>query len=68
MFVLIQSGYHTHPCVSLSWPGVVETTLRDKVYQYDERRYYIRSDDDDSLIIQNAFYCSKQHLGVDYGV
>ena len=33
MFVLIQRGYHTHPCVSLSWPGVVETTLRDKVYQ-----------------------------------
>ena len=33
MFVLIQSGYHTHPCVSFSWPGVVDTTLRDEVYQ-----------------------------------
>ena len=33
MLVLIQSGYHTHSCVSLSWPGVVDTTLRDKVYQ-----------------------------------
>ena len=32
---------------------------------YDERKSYIRSDDDDSLSI---FYCSKQHVEGGHGV